>query len=36
LSISEDKIELREIVSTTTGSNGLEERSASIALSEPK
>ncbi len=36
LSISEDKIELREIVSTSTGSNGLEERAASIALSEPK
>jgi type IV pilus assembly protein PilP len=36
LSISEDKIELREIVSTTSGNNGLEERSATIALSEPQ
>lgn len=36
LSISEDKIELREIVSTTSGSNGLEERSATMALTEPK
>jgi type IV pilus assembly protein PilP len=36
LSISEDKIELREIVSTTGGSNGLEERSATMALTEPQ
>lgn len=36
LSIGEDKIELREIVSTTSGSNGLEERSATMALTEPK
>ena len=36
LSISEDKIDLREIVNTTTGTSGLEERSATMALTEPK